>query len=159
MRPTLRITFLAVLAAAVLSVGVLTLRDGAARAAGTSCSAHMAGLRTSKKTPVEVVVFNSTGTDVTLDLRLRNADGDVVLERLGELLVGPFKTEVVSLEAELSRDLARKEKPFEGLVAVELTGGAPFEEDAVLVHATQYFGKTKRPRGAVLFRPLFRTND
>ena len=40
---------------------------------------------------------------------------------------------------------------------VELTGDAPFSEDAVIVHATQYFGKRKKPRGAVIQRALFRT--
>lgn len=139
----------------VLSVP-LALGDRLARANGTACSAHMAGLETSRKSPVELVAFNSTDTELTLDLRLLDPSGNAVLERPGGLVVGPFKTAVVSLEEELSRDLAKKEKPYEGLVAVELVGSAPFSADNVIVHATQYFGKRKRPRGAVIVRPLFR---
>ena len=157
MRLTHRLLTFAALAALLLTAGQLAMGTDLARANGAACSAHMAGLETSKSTPVEIVVFNSTASEITLDLRLLDTEGDAVLERQGGIVIGSFKTAIVSLEAELARDLAKKQKPFQGIVAVELTGDAPFAEDAVLVHATQYFGKRKRPRGAVIHRALFRT--
>lgn len=151
LRPVLLFLGALVVLAAPLAIG-----DRLARANGAACSARMAGLETSRKTPVELVAFNSTDSELTLDLRLLDPSGDVVLERPGGVVVGPFKTAVVSLEEELARDLAKKEKPYEGLVAIELVGVSPFAADTVIVHATQYFGKRKRPRGAVIVRPLFR---
>ena len=155
MRPIHRAVLLTLSAATLLATSFV-LVERAARASGTACSAHMAGLETSRKTPVEVVAFNGSGVGVTLDLRLLDAAGDVVLDRPGAIVVAPFGTAIVSLEQELSRDLAPKQRPFEGIVAVELVGAAPFADDTVIVHATQYFGKRKKPRGAVVFRPLFR---
>lgn len=145
------------LAAATLAA--LALGHVAVRADGTSCTAYVSGLETSRRTPAEVVVFNATPAPVTLDLRLLDAAGATLLERPGGVEVGPYATTVVSLEAELSRDLPKKARPYEGLVAVDLTGAAPFAEDTVLVHATQYYGKRKKPRGAVVFRALYRVNE
>ncbi len=159
MRLTPRIVLLAALAAATVAALPLLVGTGAVRAAGASTTATMAGLQTSRKTPVEVVVFNTTGSELTLDLRIIDTDGNTVLERPGGVVVGSLETAVVSLDAELSRDLRKKQKPFEGIVAVELAGDAPFAEFNAIVHATQYFGKRRRPRGAVVFRPVFKTTE
>jgi hypothetical protein len=155
MRPILR-NSLFVLALAAAAAVPLAVGSHLAHASAGTCSAHLAGLETSKKTPVELVVFNGTGEELTLDLTLLDAAGNSVLERPAGVVVGSFQTRVVSLEEELKRDLAKKEKPFEGLVAIELVGDDPFGPDDVIVHATQYFGKRKKPKGAVVFRPLFR---
>jgi len=145
----------------LLAAGAVSLAVGhlAARAEGTSTTAYLSGLETSRKTPVEVVVFNSTAVEVTLDLRVRDKDGGTLVERPGEVVVGPYATSVVSVEEQLARDLPPKTRPYEGLVAVDLTGMTPFAEDTVLVHGTQYFGKRKKPRGAVVFRALYRLNE
>lgn len=154
--PTILRTALLVLTAAALLAAPFVVGDHLARAAGATCSATMAGLETGKKTPVEIVAFNPTGVEIRLDLRVLDASGELLRERPDEIVLTPFRTAVVSVEEFLSRDLAKKEKPYSGLVAVELTGDAPFAEDTVIVHATQYFGKRKKPRGAVIHRPLFR---
>ena len=39
---------------------------------------------------------------------------------------------------------------------LELSGDSGFRSDTAIVHATQYFGKRKKPRGAAVFRALFR---
>jgi hypothetical protein len=142
----------------IVVAGALALAFGhlAARADGGSCTAYLSGLETSKKSPVELVVLNTTGVEMTLDLRLVDVEGNLVLDRPGGVVVGPRAMVAVSLEEELSRDLARKEKPFQGLVAIELSGDPGFRSDTAIVHATQYFGKRKKPRGAAVFRALFR---
>ncbi len=126
-----------------------------AHADGASCTAHLAGLQTGNKSPVEVVVFNTTAQELTLDLRLLDGDGNELVNRVGGIVVAGRGTAVVGVETELDRDLPKRTKRYSGLVAIELTGGAPFGSTTTVVHATQYFGKRKNPKGAVVFRPLF----
>ena len=144
-----------------MAAGAATLAAGqfVARADGANCTAYLSGLETSKKTPVELVVLNTTAVEMRLDLRLYDSEGTLVLERAGGVVAGPFEMATVSLEEELSRDLERKEKPFQGLVAIELDGDPNFRSDTAIVHATQYFGKRKKPRGAAVFRALFRDDS
>jgi hypothetical protein len=148
-------TCLVVMAAALL----LAVGQFAARAAGTTCTAYLSGLETSKKSPVELVVLNATGAEMTLDLRLLDSGGNEILFRPGGVVVGARAMEIISLEAELSRDLPKRTKPFEGVVAIELSGDGGFRSETAIVHATQYFGKRKRPRGAAVYRALFRDNS
>jgi len=145
----------------VVIAGALALALGqlAARADGAACTAYLSGLQTSKKSPVELVVLNTTAAEMTLDLRLVDADGNEVLSRPGGVVAGPRAMVIVSLEEELSRDLPKRTKPFEGVVGIELSGDGAFRSDTAIVHATQYFGKRKKPRGAAVFRALFRDNS
>ena len=136
--------------------GALLAGQYVARADGANCTAYLSGLETSKKSPVEVVVLNTTAVEMRLDLRLLDREGTVLVDRPGGVVAGPRAMVAVSVEEELSRDLARKEKPFEGLIAIELSGDPNFRSDTAVVHATQYFGKRKKPRGAAVFRPIFR---
>jgi hypothetical protein len=142
----------------IVMAGAMALAFGhlAARADGGSCAAYLSGLETSKKTPVELVVLNTTGVEMTLDLRLFDKEGNVVLDRPGGVVAGPRAMVAVSLEAELARDLPKKVKPYSGLVAIELSGDPGFRSETAIVHATQYFGKRNKPRGAAVFRALFR---
>ncbi len=144
----------------VLLVGGLALAASqlVARANGGEWTAYLSGLETSKKTPVELVVLNTTDLDMTLDLRLLDKEGNEVLNRPGGVVAGPRAMTIVSLEAELSRDLPKRTKAFSGVVAIELSGDPNFNDSTAIVHATQYFGKRARPRGAVVFRALFRDN-
>ncbi len=144
--------------AALLGVAVLAVAwPGAhqAQAAGEGCTAFLAGAQSGKKTPVELVVFNTTATAFTLDLIIRDPAGIELVNRPGEIAVAARATAIVSIEEQLSRDLDRKTKPYEGIVSIELVGDSPFDEEQVIVHATQYFGKRSKPKGAVVFRPLF----
>ena len=85
-------------------------------------------------------------------------EGRLVIDREDEISVNPQGSVFVSIEEQLGRDL-RSRDVYKGMVALEITGDAPFGEEAFLVHATQYFGKRKRPKGAAIHRPLFLTND
>jgi len=154
MRWMLRTGLIVVATALALAVPHLV-----ARADGAACTAYISGLETSKKSPVELVVLNTTGREMTLDLVLLDTAGDEVLNRPGGVVVGPRAMAIVSLEAELGRDLPKKTKAFSGVVAIELSGDSGFGSDTTVVHATQYYGKRKRPRGAAVFRALFRDNS
>ena len=150
MRAQIRNLILGTAAVAAVAIGHL-----AARADGASCTAHLAGMVTGKKTPVELVVFNTTALDMTLDLRILDPEGTEILRRDGGVEVGPRGTAIVSIEEELARDLPRRTKAYSGVIAIELSGAGPFAPETAVVHATQFFGKRKNPKGAVVFRPLY----
>jgi hypothetical protein len=146
--------------AVALAVCLLLLAAWAQRDAGAGHGqfhAWIGGGEAGKQRAAEIVVFNTSGFPIPLDLRIRDSEGVVIVERLGELSVGPQQTVFVDVQAELTRDLARKEKPYQGLFSVELTGPAPFGPDDVVVHLAQYFGKRKNPKAAFVVRALFKT--
>ncbi len=148
----------AILATVAVGATLLGSLPATGATAGT-CVAHIAGVETSRKTPAELVVLNTSNFELTLDMTLRAPDGSVVLDSTSAIVVPARGTVIRSLEADLSAAVPPKTKPYEGLVSIELRGAAPFAADSTVVHATQYYGKRKKPRGAVVLRPLFRTED
>lgn len=131
----------------------------AARADGVSCSAFVGGADSSKGAVPELVLSNLTDSAMSLDLTLRDAAGQVLVSRDDEVALEPRATVQVDLLEQIRRELPGRTKPYAGLFTVEVRGDAPFAEDAVLVHVTQYFGSRKAPKAAYVLRPAFRTND
>ncbi len=129
-----------------------------AHADGASCTAVLAGMESGKKTPVEILVMNLSPGTATLDLLVRGPDGAVLLDQAGSVVVTARGTRSVSI-SDLLAEGVRPKDVYKGLVSVELTGDAPFGDEFFIVHATQYFGKRKNPKGAVVFRALFLTDE
>ena len=154
MRHPLRIGLMLLAVAAVAVAGHLN-----ARANGGVCTALMAGFQTAKEVVPELVLFNTLGVPVTLDLVIKDADGDVLVDRADEVTVEGDQTIIVSLQEQLSRDLEKKEKPYQGLLLVELTGDAPFGPDTVILHCTQFFGNRKKPKAAFILQPRYRDDS
>ena len=145
-------------AVALVAAICWTLPTRTAQADGPTCTAVVAGAQPQKKNAAELVVMNLTPAAATFDLRLRDADGNVLTERPGEVTVNARGTAAIDLFDQLARDLPNREKPYSGLVAVELVGDATLTADNFLVHVTQYFGKRKKPKGAVVLKPTFTEN-
>jgi hypothetical protein len=142
----------------LMAAGALVLAAGqlVATAAGADCTAYLSGLESSKKSPVELVVLNTTAAEMNLDLRVLDREGNVLVDRQGAVVAGPRAMVALSIEGELARDLPKGQKAHQGLVAIELSGDPNFNDRTAIVHATQYFGKRKKPRGAAVHRALFR---
>jgi hypothetical protein len=126
----------------------------AARAAGPTCTAFIGGVETAKTIVPELVVLNTAGADMTLDLVLRNAAGQAIVTLPAAVAVPARQTVFVDLQEKL-KTAGLNGKPYVGLFAVELTGEAPFGADAAVVHVTQYFGSRRKPKAAFTLRPLF----
>ena len=105
--------------------------------------------------PLELAIFNTTGSAMDLDLVLRAADGTEVINRLNEIPLGPRETKFVNLDEQLSRDLPRRAKPYRGPMGVEVCGTGLFSPDNVVLHVSQFYGRRVRPRGAAIFRPVW----
>ncbi len=67
--------------------------------------------------------------------------------------------EARGLGCELTRDLPGKAKVPPGLLQIQVTGAAPFGEDTVLIHVTQYFGTRRRPKAAMVLPAVYRGDD
>lgn len=158
MSPTSRRPFVLTAAAAAVVVAAAFVFRGAAQADGTSCTAYVAGVDTSRGAVPQVVVSNLTSGEMTLDLKVVDPDGTTLIDRAGELVVPGLGTREFDLVGELRQGLTRREKHFQGVVSVEVTGGTPFSSETAVVHVTQYYGTRKRPRAGYVIRPLFRTN-
>ncbi len=142
-------------AAAAVAVGV-----AGARAQEATTTAYIAGIETSRSAVPEIVLFNTTSTQIDIDLVLRGPTGAVVLDREEPLVLAPDAILLVSLQEEIAAVTPPRTKPYEGLLAAELTGDATqFDDDRVIVHATQYYGSRKKPKAAFVVRPLFAPLD
>lgn len=152
----------AALAAGIVAGGALLVsrNGGEARAAdgAAPCTAFLAGLGTTKGSVPELVVFNVTDTELSLDLTLRDGEGAVLVSREAEVVVAPRQTVFVDLLEQLARDLPRGEKPHAGPLAVELRGEAGFDASTAIVHVVQYFGSKAKPRAAYVLRPVYRAD-
>ncbi len=144
--PLLSAAVLAATGFAVLHTGVL--------AQSVTTSAFLGGLETGKTSVPELVVLNTTNSTLTLDLKLRAADGTVLVNRAAAMTVGPLATVFLNLQTELAAAGASG-KPYVGTFSAQVSGEAPFDQSATIVHVTQYFGKRTKPKAAFVIRPIF----
>lgn len=151
MRPATR--WFTLLGLTVAIAAALHLR---AHADGATCVALIGGVEASKKSSPELVLFNTASGSYTLDLTLRDADGNVIVSRDGEISVGAYQTVGIDLMEQIRRDLPKKTKPYAGLFSAEITGDTPFGPDTVLVHVTQFYGSRKNPKAAFVLPAVFR---
>jgi len=145
-------------AAALLLAAALAGGHLAARAVDSTLRAHFGGIDVSRRTQPVLTVFNAQDvTDpVDIDVTLRDTEGNVIRELPDALSLGPFESGSVDLWAALREGLARRERPYTGLLAVEVGSGSPdFRMDGLVLHVTEFFSNPKRPRAAILFRPLW----
>lgn len=119
-------------------------------------AAHFAGVDGGKGAAPELVLFNTTGTPMTLDLKLVDPEGNVLVDRADEIELGFQQTAFVDLAEQLRRDLPRNVKPYRGSFAVVVSGGPPFDASTVVGHVAQYYGARARPKAAFVLQPLFR---
>lgn len=146
--------------AAALAGGLALAGRLSARADGAeTCIARIGGVEAGRKVAPELVVFNLTNQQMTFDLVLRDTEGEEQVNRPGEFSVGPRATVAVDLNEQLARGLGKGQKPYEGLIAAEISAPAPFGPDAAVVHVTQYFGKRKSPKAAFVLEPAYDTSD
>lgn len=142
------------LAAAVLAVAGFAVLHTAALAQPVVTSAFLGGLETGKTSVPELVVLNTSNSAVTLDLKLRAADGSVLVNRAAAITVGAQATAFVNLQTELAT-AGVSGKPYVGTFSAQVSGEAPFDQTTTIVHATQYFGKRTKPKAAFVIRPIF----
>jgi hypothetical protein len=152
-------TWIAVGAIAALGVALLAADRTAARAgsAGT-CTAFVGGVSSAKGAVPELVIFNTQFSSITLDLKLLDADGMVLVDRPAEITVTSQQTVNIDLIEQLKRGLPKTTKPYAGTFTVQLNGPVGFTTDVYLVHVTQYFGSKAKPKAAYVLRPVFRDN-
>ena len=110
----------------------------------------------------ELVVFNTTGTPLSLTLTLRDPAGQTLTTPAGTIDVPGFNTALVSLGSKLATAAAGK--PYIGRFSAQISGAAPFGETTSVVHVTQYYGKAGKnfsrpvkPASAFVVRALFVT--
>jgi hypothetical protein len=140
---------------AALVVAAAVCAGHAARAQSVPTKAFIGGLRSDKLGSPEIVVFNSSGSPLTLDLVLRGPDGVALATLPAAMTVPATGTAVFDVQAAL-KTVGPNGKAYLGLVTVELTGDAPFGSATTVVHATQYFGSRKKPKAGFVVRALFR---
>ncbi len=146
---------LVLVAFAAAAVGIGQLR---ADAAGADCTAHLGGIEAGRRSVPEVTVFNAqeVAAPVDIDVIVRDADGNELVNLPDALSLGSFQSGSVNLWTEITRDLPRRTRPYQGLVSVELASSSEdFNAEMVLIHVTQFFGNRRRPKGAILFRATF----
>lgn len=153
----------AALLTALLVVGgattlVLATRAPAVAGASGTCTAYIGGASSAKGAVPELVVFNTTFSTLTLDLKLLDPDGTVLIDRPGEVVVNAQQTLSVDLLEQLRRGLPKTTKPYAGTFTVQLDGPEGFSQDFVVLHLTQYFGSKAKPKAAYILKPLFRDN-
>jgi hypothetical protein len=147
----MRIPVLVLAAAAMVSGGLVW--HASARANGTSCTAFIGGIQTDKASAPELVIFNTTAEQLTLDLVLRKPDGTALVTEPASIVLTAHQTGFFDLKAKLAT--ANAGKAYLGTFSAEVTGAAPFSENDAVVHVTQYFGTRKKPKSAFVIRPLF----
>lgn len=140
-------------AAATLCAAALLTGD-AARAQSATTTAFIGGLRSDKLGEPEIVVLNTNGAPLTLDLVLRGPDGVALATLPAAMTVPASGTGTFDVQAAL-KTAGANGKAYLGLVTAELTGEAPFAESTTVVHATQYFGPRKKPKAGFVVRALF----
>ncbi len=155
--------FRAALLTGLLVVGgaatfVLATRESAVAGASGTCTAYIGGASSAKGAVPELVVFNTTFSTLTLDLKLLGPDGTVLIDRPGEVVVNGQQTLSVDLLEQFRRGLPRTAKPYAGPFTIQLDGPQGFSEDFFIVHLTQYFGSKAKPRAAYILKPVFRDN-
>jgi hypothetical protein len=129
----------------------------AARAQSAVTTAYFGGLQSQPSFVPQIVVFNTTAGTQTLDLVLRAPTGAVLVTKPAALTVGPYATGVLNLTTELAH-AGPSMKAYRGVFTAVLTGDAgSFTGTTCVVHAVQYFGSIKSPRGACVIRPLIST--
>jgi hypothetical protein len=142
---------LALLATSVAAVGMLHATAGAQ---ATLSTAFVGGIETGRSAVPELVVFNTSASEMTLNLVLRSPAGVSLANLPAALTGGPRQ----SLYRDLRADLARagtKGRAYVGAFTAEVSGEAPFAPSTTIVHVTQYFGSRKKPRAAFVVRPVF----
>jgi hypothetical protein len=128
-----------------------------ARAQSAVTTAYFGGLQSQPAFVPQIFVFNTTGGTQTLDLVLRAPDGTVLVTHPAAMTVGPFATGVLNLTTELAH-AGPKLRAYRGVFTAVLSGDATsFTDTTCVVHAVQYFGSIKSPRGACVVRPLIST--
>jgi hypothetical protein len=143
-----------VLATAALAVAGFAVLHSGALAQSVTTSAFLGGLETGKTSVPELVVLNTTNSALSLDLKLRAADGTVLVNRAAALLVGAQATGVLNLQTELAT-AGVNGKPYLGTFSAQVSGESPFDQSTAIVHVTQYFGKRTKPKAAFVIRPIF----
>jgi hypothetical protein len=153
-----RITLFSIAAALAVAVAAGL---SVARANGATCTAYVGGLQSDKSSVPELVVFNPGGIPLSLTLTMRDATGAVLPTPAGTVDVPGFNTAFVSLSSKLLT-AGTSGKPYLGRFSLEITGPAPFAQDAAVLHVTQYYGnpakggaKPVKPASAFVIRPLF----
>ena len=159
----MRITGPRTLFAAALALGAVAAALGVARANGVTCSAFVGGLETGKQAVPELVIFNTTAEQMSVNVTLRDSSGLQLATTAAPIVIDGFHSSFLSLST-LLQTAGEDGKPYQGRVNAEVTGAAPFADGAAVVHVTQYFGKPQKggfrpskPKGAFVVRPLFVT--
>jgi len=126
-----------------------------ARAQAATATAYLAGLQSQPGFAPALFVFNTTAGTLSLDLVLRGPDGTTLVTHPAAMSVAPYATTSLDLSKELLH-AGPKTKAYRGVFTAALTGdAAAFSDQTVVVHAAQYFGSIRSPRGACIVRPLF----
>jgi len=126
-----------------------------ARAQSAVTTAYFGGLQSQPSFVPQIFVFNTTAATQTLDLLLRGPDGTVLATHPSAMTVAPYATGVLNLTTELLH-AGPKMKAYRGVFTAALSGdSSTFSDTTCVVHAMQYFGSIKSPRGACVIRPLF----
>jgi hypothetical protein len=141
------------IALAVAACALFALHAGA-RASDTTCSAFVGGLQTSKTLDPQLVVFNTTDSAMTLDLKVRAPDSTVLADLPGSLVLGARQTIVFDLRPALAH-AGPTGKAYVGTCSIEVSGAAPFSQDTAVVHVTQYVGAPAKPKAAYVVRSIF----
>jgi hypothetical protein len=144
------------LVASAALVGAAMFGIHAARAQSAVATAYFGGLQSQPSFTPRIFVFNTTAGTLTLDLVLRGPDGtQLVPTHAAAMTVAPYATGILDPTAELAH-VGPKAKPYRGVFTAALSGDAAgFSDTTCVVHAVQYFGSIKSPRGACVIRPLF----
>lgn len=148
---------------AAVALGAVVAGLTVARANGVTCTAFVGGLETGKEAVPELVVFNTTAQQMSVNVTLRDATGLQLATTAAPLTIDGFHSVFLSLSTMLTT-AGPDGKPYQGRITAEITGAAPFADGAAVVHVTQYFGKAAKggvrpakPKGAFVVRPLFVT--
>lgn len=159
----MRITAPRTLLVAALGVGAVAAGFAVARANGATCTAYVGGLETGKQAVPELVVFNTTAEQMSVNVTLRDATGLQLATTAAPIVIDAFHSTYLSLSTMLTT-AGEDGKAYKGRITAEVTGAAPFADGAALVHVTQYFGepakggvRPTKPKAAFVIRPLFVT--
>jgi hypothetical protein len=142
-----------IVAVAVLLAAAALLHQGA-RANGATCSAFVGGLQTSKSLDPQLVVFNTTDSPMTLDVKLRAPDATVLADLPDALVLAARQTITFDLRAALA-EAGANGKPYVGGFSAEVSGETPFSKDTAVVHVTQFVGSPAKPKAAYVVRSIF----
>lgn len=137
---------------------ILATREPAVAGASGTCTAYIGGASSAKGAVPELVIFNTTFSTLTLDLKLLDPDGQVLIDRPAEIVVNGQQTLSVDLLEQFRRGLPKSAKPYAGTFTVQIDGPQGFSEDFIILHLTQYFGSKAKPKAAYILKPVFRDN-